>query len=45
VGQLFNSDESVALNPTQTGNALRGTLAGTTRSSVTTVGLQVTTAF
>jgi long-chain fatty acid transport protein len=45
VGELFNSDESVALNPTQTGNALRGSLAGTTRSSVTTVGLQFTTAF
>jgi len=45
VGQLFNSDETVTLNPTQTGNALRGTLAGTTRSSVTTIGLQVTTAF
>lgn len=45
VGELFNSDESVALNPTQTGNALRGSLAGTTQSSVTTVGLQLTTAF
>lgn len=45
VGELFNSDESVALNPTQTGNGLRGSLAGTTRSSVTTVGLQLTTAF
>jgi len=45
VGELFNSDESVALNPTQTGNSLRGSLAGTTRSSVTTVGLQLTTAF
>lgn len=45
VGELFNSDETVALNAGQTGNALRGNLAGTTRSSVTTVGLQLTTAF
>jgi len=45
VGELFNSDETIALNPGQTGNALRGNLAGTTHSSVTTVGLQLTTAF
>jgi long-chain fatty acid transport protein len=45
VGQLFNGDETVALNAGQTGNALRGNLTGTTRSSVTTIGLQVTTAF
>jgi len=45
VGELFNSDEAIALNAGQTGNALRGNLTGTTRSSVTTIGLQVTTAF
>jgi long-chain fatty acid transport protein len=45
VGELFNSDEGVAQNPAQTGNALRGNLTGTTRSSVTTIGLQLTTAF
>jgi long-chain fatty acid transport protein len=45
VAELFNSDESVAQNPGQTGNALRGSLTGITQSSVTTVGLQLTTAF
>lgn len=45
VGELFNSDERVAQNSGQTGNALRGNLTGTTRSSVTTIGLQLTTAF
>ena len=44
-GELFNSDETVAQNAGQTGNALRGNLTGITQSSVTTVGLQVTTAF
>jgi long-chain fatty acid transport protein len=45
VGELFNSDEIVAQNTSQTGNALRGNLTGITRSSVTTIGLQLTTAF
>jgi long-chain fatty acid transport protein len=41
-GHLFNSDELIALNAGQTGNALRGNLAGTTTSSVNTIGLELT---
>ena len=43
-GHLFNDDESIALNAAQAGNALRGNLAGVTRSSVDTLGLQVSSA-
>jgi long-chain fatty acid transport protein len=40
-GHLFNDDSPVALSNTQPGNALRGVLAGTTRSSVDVLGLQI----
>ena len=43
-GHLFNDDQNIALNAAQTGNALRGNLAGVTRSSVDTLGLQVSSA-
>jgi long-chain fatty acid transport protein len=43
-GHLFNDDERVALNAAQAGNALRGNLAGVTRSSVDTIGLQISSA-
>ncbi len=41
VAHLFNAGRTMALNPTQTGNALRGSLGGTTNSSVDVVGLQL----
>jgi long-chain fatty acid transport protein len=40
-GHLFNSDSSIGLTQSQPGNALRGNLAGTTRSTVDTIGLQI----
>ena len=43
-GHLFNDDQPVALNAAQAGNALRGNLAGVTRSSVDTIGLQISSA-
>jgi long-chain fatty acid transport protein len=43
-GHLFNDDQPIALNAAQAGNALRGNLAGVTRSSVDTLGLQVASA-
>ncbi len=43
-GHLFNDDSTIALTQTQTGNALRGNLAGVTRSSVDVIGLQVSSA-
>lgn len=39
---LFIADRDVSLNPAQAGNALRGTLAGKTQSSVDAVGIQLT---
>ena len=41
LGELFNSTGVVDLSPSQPGNALRGSLAGTTKSSVTVVGLEL----
>jgi long-subunit fatty acid transport protein len=38
---LFVADRNIAQNPSQPGNALRGTLMGTTQSSVNSVGLQI----
>lgn len=43
-GHLFNDDMPIALNSGQTGNALRGDLSGTVRSSADVVGLQVSSA-
>jgi len=43
-GHLFNDTGTVALSAATAGNALRGNLAGVTRSSVDTLGLQVTSA-
>ena len=43
-GHLFNDDEAVALTAAQTGNASRGNLNGVTRSSVDTIGLQISSA-
>ena len=40
LSHLFNDTRDVALSPTQPGNDLRGTLAGTTASDVNVVGLQ-----
>jgi len=40
--RLYNLKTDVALNPTQTGNALRGTLKGSTSSFVDVLGLQFT---
>jgi long-chain fatty acid transport protein len=40
-GHLFNDDSAIALTQAQAGNALRGNLSGTTRSSVDTIGLQL----
>jgi long-chain fatty acid transport protein len=37
---LFIADRNISQNPTQPGNALRGTLIGTTQSSVNAVGAQ-----
>jgi len=39
LAELFNSNETVNLSPLQAGNALRGSLAGTTKSGVTVVGI------
>jgi len=44
-GHLFDSDEAIALNAGQSGNALRGNLTGTTSSSVNTIGLEFSHAF
>jgi long-chain fatty acid transport protein len=41
-GHLFNSDEPIAQSNSQTGNALRGNLAGVTKSAVNTIGLEFT---
>jgi long-chain fatty acid transport protein len=41
LSELFNSDEAISLSPLQTGNALRGSLAGKTTSSVTVIGVQL----
>lgn len=41
LSELFNSDKSISQSPLQGGNALRGTLAGKTTSSVTVIGFQV----
>lgn len=38
---LFVADRSISQNPTQPGNALRGTLIGTTQSSVNALGIQL----
>ena len=41
LGELFNSGETISRSPLETGNALRGTLVGTTNSGVTVVGLEL----
>ena len=41
LARLFNSNEMITLMPTSTGNALRGSLTGTTRSAANVVGLEV----
>ena len=38
---LFIADRNISQDPTQPGNALRGTLIGTTQSSVNALGLQL----
>jgi long-chain fatty acid transport protein len=38
---LFIADRNISQNPTQPGNALRGTLIGTTQSSVNALGIQL----
>jgi long-chain fatty acid transport protein len=39
--RLFNLKSNITLNPAQTGNALRGTLRGSTSSFVDVLGLQI----
>lgn len=41
MGHLFLPERNIAVASSQTGNALRGNLAGTTQSSVNVVGLQL----
>lgn len=41
LAHLFNDTRSISQTAAQTGNALRGTLAGTTKSGVNVVGLQI----
>lgn len=41
LGELFNSIGAVNLSPAQAGNALRGSLAGTTKSGVTVLGIEL----
>jgi long-chain fatty acid transport protein len=41
LARLFNSDGTISQNPAQPGNALRGTLIGTSSSDVNVVGFEV----
>ncbi len=44
-GRLFNDNSNIALTSAQTGNTLRGNLAGLTASTVDVVGLQISSGF
>jgi len=41
LGELFNSGQTISRTPLESGNALRGVLAGTTNSGVTVIGLEL----
>jgi long-subunit fatty acid transport protein len=41
LSHLFNDRRTIAQSPAQPGNVLRGSLAGTTESSVNVVGVQI----
>ncbi|MDE2133035.1 MAG: outer membrane protein transport protein [Alphaproteobacteria bacterium] len=41
LARLFNSNDVISRMPLQSGNALRGTLAGTTKSDVTVIGIEL----